>query len=426
MYDDEDRGKLNIEKYKILAILPNNQELQGDISTVKIYSSDVDGIDWLYSGLEGFLALVVDYSIKTKYICLYDPTNYQKVFQYELYKGFEKFFEPLAPDFRSFEIETGFIGLQFEKIEEAMNFEMTLKKISSMKNLFSKAVLKEDQKELKNKKELAMNYAKKLKENLGEKDSKYDENYAEDGTQICKHKNFKVLNNISYDKKLKKFKFGKISDELKEMFVSFGIKKKDLESDMDFAFTLFKRVIVVLGSENKLKNTSLDSIVHTFLPPDEREKLRRQEELAEAKLNAKRNDQIKKKQQQAPKIQAKVYQNRRPPAAKSGSVPLAPPPPPPPPPPPSVPTAVPKPRMSAVITAKPPPSAPVLDKQTLLQNVKLTKVVKKEENKEKNIAGNNKNFLQNALSIAIQNRRNNLHMHDDENNDDEDDDDWDP
>ena len=37
MYDDEDRGKLNIEKYKILAILPNNQELQGDISTVKIY-----------------------------------------------------------------------------------------------------------------------------------------------------------------------------------------------------------------------------------------------------------------------------------------------------------------------------------------------------------------------------------------------------
>ena len=423
MYDDEDKGKLSMEKIKILAILPNNQELQGDISTVKIYSSDVDGLDWLFSGLEGFLALVVDYSIKTKYICLYDPTNYQKVFQYELYKGFEKYFDTLAPDFRSFEIETGFIGLQFEKVEEAMNFEMTLKKISSMKNLFSK-VIKEDQKELKNKKELAMTYAKKLKENLGEKDSKYDENYAEDGTQICKHKNFKVLNNISYDKNLKQFKFGKISDELKEMFMSFGIKKKDLESDMDFAFTLFKKVIVVLGSENKLKNTSLDSIVHTFLPPDEREKLRRQEEIAEAKLISKRNDQIKKKQQQAPKIQPKHTPTpRRPPAAKRGSVPLAPPPPPPPPPPPSVPHAVPKPRMSADITNKPPSSAPILDKQTLLSNVKLTKV-KKEENKDKNIAGNNKNFLQNALSIAIQNRRNNLHMHDDDNDDDEDDDDW--
>ena len=423
MDDDDDRGKLNMEKIKILAILPNNQELQGGISTVKIYSSDVDGIDWLYSGLDGYLALVVDYSIKTKYICLYDPTNYQKVFQYELYKGFEKFFETLAPDFRSFEIETGFIGLQFEKVEEAIKFEMTLKKISSMRNLFSKPVMKEDQKEQKNKKELAMTYAKKLKANFSEKDSKYDENYAEDGTQIFKHKNFKVLNNISYDKKLKQFKFGKISDELKEMFMSFGIKKKDLESDMDFAFTLFKKVIVGFGSENKLKNTSLDSISHTFLPPDEREKLRRQEELAEAKLNAKRNDQIKKKQKQAvPKIQPKAI--KRIPAAKRGSVPLAPPPPPPPPPPPSVPTAVPKPRMSAIITTKNVPEVPVVDKQTLLQNVKLTKV-KKEENKDKNIAGNNKNFLQNALSIAIQNRRNNLHLHDDENNDnDDDDDDW--
>ena len=420
MYDDEDKGNLNIEKYKILAILPNNQELQGDISTVKIYSSDVDGIDWLYSGLEGFLGLVVDYSIKTKYICLYDPTNYQKVFQYELYKGFEKFFEKLAPDFRSFEIENGFIGLKFEKIEEAMNFEMTLKKISSMKNLFSKAVIKEDQKELKNKKELAMTYAKKLKANFGEKDSKYDENYAEDGTQICKHKNFKVLNNISYDKQLKKFKFGKISDELKEMFVSFGIKKKYLESDMDFAFTLFKRVIVLLGSENKLKNTSLDSIVHTFLPPDEREQLRRQEELAEAKLNLKRYDQIKKKQNKAPNIQAKA---RKPPAAKRGSVPLSIPLPPPPPP--SVPKAVPKVRMSVDITKSTSSVSPVVDKETLLKNVKLNKVIK-EENKDKNITGNNKNSLQNALSYAIEIRKKYLHLHDDDNNDeDEDDDDWD-
>ena len=194
---------------------------------------------------------------------------------------------------------------------------------------------------------------------------------------------------------------------------------------MDFAFTLFKRVIVVLGSENKLKNTSLDSIAHTFLPPDEREKLRRQEELAEAKLNAKRNEQIKKKQSQASKIQAKATPYKRPPAAKRGSVPLAPPPPPPPPPPPSVPTAVPKPRMSVDITKTPSSVSPITDKQTLLTNVKLKKVVK-EENKDKNIAGNNKNFLQNALSIAIQNRRNNLHMHDDDNNDDdEDDDDWD-
>ena len=77
------------------------------------------------------------------------------------------------------------------------------------------------------------------------------------------------------------------------MFVNYGIKRKDLESDLDFAFSLFKKVIVGLGSENKLKNSSLDKIEHTFLPPEEREKSRRQEEVALAKLNSKRT--IKKK-----------------------------------------------------------------------------------------------------------------------------------
>ena len=42
---------------------------------------------------------------------------------------------------------------------------------------------------------------------------------------------------------------------------------------------------------------------------------------------------------------------------------------------------------------------------------------------DKMIQGSGKNFLQNALSTAIRNRRNNLHMHDDE--DEEEEDDWD-
>jgi hypothetical protein len=412
--EEEEKGKINMEKIKILAILPNNQELQGGIYTVKIYSSDREGEDWLYSGLEGLLALIIDNSVKTKYICMYDPTNYQKVFQYEMYKNFEKYFEELAPDFRSFEIESGFIGLQFESPEDAVNFERVVKRIATMKNeLFNKAQVKEDH---KLQKEIAQNYAKLLKENFTEKDNKYDEKYAEDGTQICKHRNFKVLNNISYDKAKKVFKFGKISDELKEMFLSCGIKKKDLEKDMDFAFTLFKKVIVGLGTENKLKNSALDSIQHNFLPPSEREKLLRQEEAAEAKMHTKKKT-IKKK---VPKSKPRPL---KPMAGKRASVPLAPPPPPPPPPPPSVPSAVPNKRASAAINVLKPTPKPEVDVQTQLQNIKLKKVTK-EENKDKNLGGTGKNFLQNALSAAIKNRRQNLHMHDDD-NDDEEEDDWD-
>ena len=91
-----------------------------------------------------------------------------------------------------------------------------------MKNIFTKTKVKEN---AKVQQEKFQNYCKKLKEIFCEGESKYDENYAEDGTQILRHRNFKVLSNISYDKEKKKFQFGKISEELKEMFLSYGIKK---------------------------------------------------------------------------------------------------------------------------------------------------------------------------------------------------------
>ena len=59
-----------------------------------------------------------------------------------------------------------------------------------------------------------------------------------------------------------------------------------------------------------------------------------------------------------------------------------------------------------------------------LTQVKLKKVEKTQQT-DKMIQGSGKNFLQNALSTAIRNRRNNLHMHDDDNEDDEEEDDWD-
>ena len=418
MKDEEGKGRTNIEKEKILAILPIGQELQGDIFNVKIYSSDKEGEDWLFSGLEGNLGLIVDYTIKTKYLVMYHPINYEKVFQYELYVGFENYFEELAPDFRSFEIESGFIGLQFDDKEYAEKFQRTLMKIQQMKNIFNKALTKENTKKQNDK---FQTYCKVLKEKFGDEESKYDENYAEDGTQILKHRNFKVLNNISYDKEQQKFKFGKISDELKQMFLSFGIKKKELERDVDFAFTLFKKVIVGLGSENKLKNSTLDSIEHTFPPPEEREIQRRNDELAEAKKINRTQKKIKSSPtKQPPKIKSIA-------AAKRCSVPLAPPPPPPPPPPPSVPSAPHGPgSVPSINPPKPRASAPEVDVATQLQNMKLKKVVKeeKQEKKDNNMGGEGKNFLQNALSTAIRNRRNNLHMHD-EDNDDEEDDDWD-
>jgi len=280
-----------LTKKKILSVLNPNLELQGDIYNVKLFSCDRDGKNWLYSDVEGNLCFIIDYSLKTKYLVIYDTTSIEKIFQYELYNNFLKFYEELAPEFRSFEIDSGFMGFQFESKDDAIKFDLIIQRLSGLTNdLFAKPRVKED---LKTKEKLAEVYCKKLKEKFGN-DDKYDENYAEDGTTILKHNNFKILSNIEYNKETKQFKIDKISEELKEMFLSFGIKKKDLERDADYAFTIFKNVIVGLGNENALKNSVVSSIEHNFPPPEEREKIRRQEEAAEAKMNSLKNKRTRK------------------------------------------------------------------------------------------------------------------------------------
>ena len=435
-----------LAKKKVLSILTPNLELQGDIYNAKLFSCDRDGRNWLYSDVEGYLCFIVDYQLKTKYLVIFDITSFEKLFQYELYNNFLKFYEELAPEFRSFEIDSGFMGFQFETKEDAVNFDSIIQRLSGLTNdLFAKPRTKED---MKLKEKIADNYCKRLKEKFSSED-KYDENYAEDGTTILTHNNFKVLQNIEYDKETKQFKFGKISEELKEMFLSFGIKKKDLERDADFAFSLLKKVIVGLGSENTLKNSALDSIEHNFPPPEERERIMKQEQAAEAKMNyaknKRRREPQKKKQNDIrdtkghntskaakkpdpkPNSRPNPKQNSNAPNISVNTNKGIPPPPPPPPPPPNVPKAVPN-----VAPKVDTSSAPSKNEESnrmdelISKRGNLKKVEKKEENSGANdivIQGQNKNFLQNALSQAIKNRRNNLHMHDDD--EEEEENDWD-
>ena len=408
MSEEENKQNYKLEKIKILSILPNSRELQGDIYFAKLYSSDMEGIDWLYSGVEGYLGLIVDHEAKTKYISMFDQTSYQLTFQYELYKGFEKFFDELAPDFRSFEIETGFIGLKFEKEKDAVNFGNTLKKINPMNNIFKKIVIKEDQKDLKLKKKKVDNYLQILKETFCDYETKYDDKYTEDGIEISNHKNFSILNNISYDKTKKSFKFGKISDDLKDMFLSHGIKRKDLEKDLDFAFSLFKKVI--LGFESKKKktiNSCINKIEHSFNPPSEEENIRRQEEEEEVKLNKNSNKIINERKpmkQNVPKHNPKPVKKE-----KIGAIP---------PPPPSIPVAVPVVKTEQV---KKPQVKKPLNKPENNQDDKN----KSKEQYNGRITSAQAPILDRILSEAIRRRREQLTQFENDDDDkDDDDDDW--
>ena len=135
----------DLTKKKILAIIPPNLELFGDLYNVKLYSCDKEGHNWLYSDVEGFCCLLINEASKFIYLAIFDPFSYEKLFQYELYNNFQKYFENLAPDFRSFEIDSGFIGIRFETEEDALGFETVIKRISASKDeLFGKKTKKEE------------------------------------------------------------------------------------------------------------------------------------------------------------------------------------------------------------------------------------------------------------------------------------------
>ena len=285
----------DLTKKKILSIIPSNLELYGELYMVKLYSCDKDGRNWLFSDVEGFCCLLINESSKLIYLAIFDPFTYEKLFQYELYNNFEKYLENLAPDFRSFEIDSGFMGIRFETEEDAIGFETVIKRLSAFKDdLFGKKNIKEDSQKQKNDK--LNTYYQILKKKFVNENNKYDETYSEDGTTILKHNNLKSLLNVSCDLETKKFTFGKISEELKDIFFSLGIKKKDLESDSQLAYTIVKKVLVCLGSKTELKNSVVDQIQHVFPPPEEREKLRKLEEAEEAKMyNIKKRRQTNKK-----------------------------------------------------------------------------------------------------------------------------------
>ena len=187
--DDHILKVKDLTKKKILSIIPPNLELYGEIYNVKLYSCDKDGRNWLYSDVEGFCCLLINEQSKFIYLAIFDPFSYEKLFQYELYNNFQKYFENLAPDFRSFEIESGFMGIKFETEDDALGFETVIKRLTGFKDeLFGKTGKKEDNTQLNNEK--IKLYCDLLKEKFAKSD-KYDEKYSEDGTIIYKHNNYR-------------------------------------------------------------------------------------------------------------------------------------------------------------------------------------------------------------------------------------------
>jgi hypothetical protein len=247
-----------LEKKKILAILGSNREMY-KMCSAKIYTSNREGESWLYSDLEGFLCFVLDYNIKTRFLVMFDPTTYERLFQFELYNNFEREYQKLADDFFCFDVGNSFIGFKFDDPKEASELHDIIKKFNDflVDNLFD-ANLKSNNVYNFKKQEIIVSYLEIIKEKFSAAKNKFNEDYIEDGMEIRKPRYFELLNNIAFDREKKEFKIGKLPQEFKNMFKNIGIKKSDIK-DPKSALNIIKNVIDILDNQADDQET-----VHKF------------------------------------------------------------------------------------------------------------------------------------------------------------------
>lgn len=243
-----------IERKRLLAILGPNRELYC-LTCAKVYTSGKEGDNWLDSDLEGFLCFYIDRVDKTRYFTLYEAETYDKLFNVELYTGFEKYYKVLSDNFHCLEMNHGFIGYKFENIFEASKFVENVQKISQDKALplISKAKFDKG-KEIIN--ILKKKYGAILSKTKG---ILKDEYFGDDGMEICKPRHFALFNNFVYEYKIQQFVIGDIPSDLKKLFKILGLKKSDFK-DTGYALYIFKILIQAfetLQKENKEKVTKL-------------------------------------------------------------------------------------------------------------------------------------------------------------------------
>lgn len=86
----------------------------------KVYTSNRANPRWLYSELEGGLALTINQIGKCGKLTLYDSTTYEILFEFELYKRFNGNFQRITDNFYCFEIEGGFVGFYIPDKEDGL------------------------------------------------------------------------------------------------------------------------------------------------------------------------------------------------------------------------------------------------------------------------------------------------------------------
>ena len=132
--------KINIVQKKIIKSILYGRYHIMNIFYAYIHTCGKNAEYWLYSGLEGALVYCIDIQTRTCKFLMIDLKTYDIVFDFELYKRFDKAYRKGTERFYYFEVENGFIGFEIPYMEHA---EILYGSILSFGDEYIKVKLKE-------------------------------------------------------------------------------------------------------------------------------------------------------------------------------------------------------------------------------------------------------------------------------------------
>lgn len=195
----EKKSVSELSRKRIISFLSPFHELNS-IAIIKLYTCDFKGEKWLYSGLDGILCYITDFNKKACYLILYDKFCYEKLFEYELYVDSHKKITECNNKFVAIEVDNGFIGILFELENECQPFIGKIRIIGSFgKQLFEGKAKKQFDPLDNNSKFVSFTQLIKNK-HIKDYMKKYNEQFLENGINICRSRNIEILGPIYYDK----------------------------------------------------------------------------------------------------------------------------------------------------------------------------------------------------------------------------------
>lgn len=278
--DFDEISYTSIEKSKLRSLQNvKNRKIICQYNTT-LFAGDIF-CNWHNLKLNGFLTFEIDYKKKSRFFCLYEVDTLELLFQYELYNHLENYLNLCESNFLSFEVDKGFIGMQFIYDNEAISFKIFVTKFTQEytnkiieKKSYDFSPEYEDCALIKTREKILFDlYIDILKKNYKKESDAYEnENNALMGMKkdeeskleiaeyieekeklknlmevfseisIKKIKNLDLILSIDFDQKIKKFNIDNIPQEIKKVLNKNGIKKHQF-TDSIFALSVFKNYI---------------------------------------------------------------------------------------------------------------------------------------------------------------------------------------